>query len=621
MILSEKATVKSSKYYSELGYDISSRYIVIDIKDLPKGSRSKILSKCDFCGSEKEIDYKSYNDNIKRGGKFSCSPKCGIEKAKKTNLERYGEEIAANSKKVRNKFKQTMLSKWGVDHPSKLKEISIKKSEKMKLKSSEISNRIKEYFKNKTEEEKEITEEKRRKTNLIKYGVDNISKIDEIKEKKKKTFTDKWGGFTFDSDILMDKVNGTNMEKYGTIYPSTTDIVKHKMRKTSLEKYGVEYPTKSDQIKEKVKNTFLEKYGSKNIMFSEDFRSRFEISKDPNYVGYLGNREYIFNCDNCGSNYEIGYDNFYKRKLRKVNPCTICNGISESSSIKENELSDFIKSVYNGEIIKKYRDGIEIDIFLPEIKIGFEFNGLYWHSELWKEKNYHINKTNYFRERGIKIIHIWEDDWDNKNEIIKSQIINWIGLNKNRIWARKCEIKEIDSPKEYSDFLEKNHIQGYIRSTYKIGLYHKNELVSLMTFDNSEGRNKMEEGGWNLSRFCNKIGFSVVGSASKLLNHFIKNKNPKRIISFADLDWSEGDLYYKLNFNLINTLRPDYKWVVDQKRINKQRFTKSKIKKFGFDDNLSESKVMNKLGYYKIFNCGQLKFEIDYTKQNNNFDI
>jgi hypothetical protein len=344
-------------------------------------------------------------------------------------------------------------------------------------------------------------------------------------------------------------------------------------------------------------------------MFSVEFRSKFNISKNPNFIKYIGDRNYIFYCETCETDYEIDYDNYYKRSINGVNPCTNCNGISESSSIKENEFYDYIYSIYNGEIVKKYRDGLEIDVYLPEIKLGFEFNGLYWHSELKKEKNYHIDKINYFKERDIRVIHIWEDDWNNKRDILKSQIKNWIGINNNKIWARKCEIREITNPKEYSDFLEKNHIQGYIRSIYKIGLYYNSELVSLMTFDSSEGRNKMEEGNWNLSRFCNKINLNVVGSASKLLNYFINKKLPKRIISFADLDWSEGDLYYKLGFYLKYKLKPDYKWVINGKRINKQRFTKKKIKNKGLNENKSETKNMNDLGYYKIFNSGQLKFE------------
>ena len=89
--------------------------------------------------------------------------------------------------------------------------------------------------------------------------------------------------------------------------------------------------------------------------------------------------------------------------------------MNSTSSFKEKELYDFIKLIYSGEIITSYRSGLEIDIYLPELKIGFEFNGLYWHSELFKDKNYHLDKTKYFKENGIRIIHVcayrdWETD-------------------------------------------------------------------------------------------------------------------------------------------------------------------------------------------------------------------
>jgi hypothetical protein len=609
MVISEYASVKSSKYYSDLGYDISEKYINVKIEHLTKGSRSVILARCHFCNSEREISYKKYNENVSRGGLFSCSPKCGIEKSKKSNLEKWGSEYVLKSEHFKKKSKKTLLEKWDVEHVSHIKEVSEKKSNKMKLISDEVSKRFIEYYSNLSEEEQKEINEKRKKTNISKWGVEIISQNIEIKEKVKNKVNEKYGGFTFQSEELTKKAHKTNLEKWGVENPSKCEEVKEKSKKTSLEKWGFEYPSQSDIVKNKVKDSLLKKFEEENIMFSVEFRSKFNISKNPNFIKYLGDRNYIFYCDVCESEYEIDYDNYYKRNLRGVNTCTNCNKISESSSIKENEFYDYIYSIYKGEIIKKYRDGLEIDVYLPEIGLGFEFNGLYWHSELKKEKNYHIDKTNYFKEKKIRIIHIWEDDWDNKKDIIKSQIKNWIGVNNNKIWARNCEISEISDPKEYSNFLEKNHIQGYIRSMYKIGLYHNNELVSLMTFDNSEGRNKMEEGAWNLSRFCNKIDLSVVGSASKLLNYFIKKKEPKRIISFADLDWSEGDLYYKLGFDLKYKLRPDYKWVIDGKRINKQRFTKNKIKNRGLNEDKSESENMNNLGYYKIFNTGQLKFE------------
>jgi len=306
--------------------------------------------------------------------------------------------------------------------------------------------------------------------------------------------------------------------------------------------------------------------------------------------------------------FEINSDNYYSRVNGNISLCTICNPISKTSSFKEKDIYDFIKSIYSSNIIQSYRDGLEIDIYLPELHLGFEFNGLYWHSEKFVERNYHLNKTNYFKNRGIQIIHIWEDDWTLKKNVIKSQISNRIGLTKNKIFARKCQIKEIVNINESRVFLDNNHIQGYVNSIKKIGLYYNDELVSLMTFDNFEGRKKMEEGGWNLSRFCNKLNTNIIGGASKLFKHFIKEYNPSRIVSYADKDWSVGNLYYKLGFENINESKPDYKYIVNKSRVHKSNFKKSILK-----TELSESKQMDLNGVNKIWDCGKIKFEIKFS--------
>ena len=236
------------------------------------------------------------------------------------------------------------------------------------------------------------------------------------------------------------------------------------------------------------------------------------------------------------------------------------------------------------------------------MNIGFEFNGLYWHSDKFKESVYHLNKTNYFKDKGIRIIHIWEDDWVYKNPIIKSQILNILKKNE-KIFARKCFVIEVDV-KTTGKFLDDNHIQGKSNSVKKLGLYYNDELVSLMTFDNFEGRKKMEEGGWNLSRFCNKLNTNVIGGASKLLNYFIKTYNPSRIVSYADKDWSIGALYQTLGFENVGGNGPDYKYIVGGKRVHKSRYKKSKL-----NTELTESKQMELNGINKIFDCGKIKFE------------
>lgn len=611
MILSTTIKVKSSNWYRELGYDITDKYIFVNIKDVPLGSRAIILTQCDYCQSKRELAYKNYNDNIKRGGKYACSVKCGVLKAKESNLQNLGVESFFQSQSFKEKAKKTLLEKWGVTHISKSESISDRKSQKMKEKSEGTSHRVKQYHLNLSVEERAKINIKRENTNLERWGQKWISQVDSIKEKIKQTNLEKWGGFTFDSMELREKVRQTNLERWGCEIPSKSDLVKKKTTATNFRRWGYKSPSMTEVVKNKTRNTLLEKYNVINIMFSTEFRSKFKITAEAGWIRYLGTRNYEFFCEVCRGNYDIDYDNYYKRKLRGVSTCTGCFPILENSSIKEKELANFISSIYTNKIINSYRDGLEIDIYLPELGIGFEFNGLYWHSEEKLDRNYHLNKTNYFKERGIRIIHIWEDLWDFKREIIKSQITNWI-CGQKKIFARKCVVKQIIQSREATQFLTQNHIQGGIRSMIKLGLYYEGELVSIMTFDNSEGRKKMETGAWNLSRFCSKINTNVTGAASKLLKYFVDNWQPKRIISFSDKDWSTGNLYYGLGFTLVGDLKPDYKYIIDHQRVNKQRLTKKKLISRGQDPKLSESQIIAEMNINKIYNVGQLKFELNF---------
>lgn len=649
MILSKKVVVKNSKFWKSLNYISDLRYIEVDINDLTSGSHVKILARCDYCGKDKEIDYKSYNKNISASiyNKFSCSSKCGVNKARENNLVKWGVEFPNQLEQHKEKCRNTIREKYGVEHISQLDSVRKSKSDKMILKSDDVSKRITSYWDKIDDDKLKMINDKRKSTNLNRYGAEHVTQVDDFKEKIKKTNFEKWGGFTYQSDFLMNKAFQTNIERYGTTYSSSSDIVKDKVKRTNLERWGYEYPSMSPIVKDKIKRTNLERYGVENIMFlgnvveelkvrfynkwgvnsyfktdefknsniynpvaNELFRKGLIISRHKNYINYIGDGISEFNCDlNKCHTFLISSIDFHNRERLGISLCTVCNPIGDSKSIKEKELYEFIESNYKGEIIQSYRDEMEIDIYLPDLGIGFEFNGLYWHSDKFKEKNYHLKKTKFFEERGIRIIHIWEDDWVYKGDIIKSQILNQLNLTSNKILARKCKIRNVNRG-EYRLFLENNHIQGFIKSEITIGLYYNDELVSLMIFDRFEGRKKMEDGGWNLSRFCTKLNTNVIGGASKLLNYFIKEFKPKRIISYADMDWSKGDLYYKLGFKMVNTLKPDYKYIINGSRINKQRFTKSKLEKIGLDITKTESELTKEMGINKIYNVGQLKFEL-----------
>jgi len=557
----------------------------------------------EFCSRRCMYDSPKLKDKRKN----SCIEKYGVDnpskskevrdKVIKTNLDKFGHEWATKSDDVKVKMKEQFIERYGVDNPSKIKEVRDRAKETMldrfgvehAMHSDDIKNKLKNKF-------------------LEKYGVDNPSKIKEVRDRAKETMLDRFGvEHAMQNKSIQDKCKKTNIERYGVDSPLKSNNIREKIKNTNIDKYGVDNPFKSDIIIEKIKQTNVERYGETHISKNNDYREKYKITKHPNYISYINNGISLFSCDkNEEHNFEITVDNFIHRSKSNNPLCTICNPIGDLKSIKENELYLHIKNIYNGEVIQSYRDVFEIDIYLPELNIGFEFNGLFWHSEKCKDKNYHLDKTNYFKDRDIRIIHIWEDDWTFNRDIIKSQINNWLGLTIDKIWARKCKVLLINDTKIIKSFLNENHIQGYVNSVLCIGLYYDNELVSLMTFDHYEGRNKMSENDWNLSRFCNKLNTNVVGGASKLLNYFIKGYKPNRIISYADRCWSDGGLYYTLGFSNIGHSRVDYKYIVNEKRVHKSRYKKSNLK----IENMTETEYTKMNNINRIWDCGKLKFEM-----------
>ena len=574
-----------------------------DCSGLVSRSSDLIIVQCDICCLESEIKFSNYY----RGGFKGSEWLCRSCKTKSTNLKKWGVENPSQSMEIKNKKKLVWLEKWGVDHPSKSDIIKKKKIETFVEKWG-----VKNPFQ--SEEIKEIIKE----TNLNKLGVENPSQSDLIKSKKMETLLENWGvDHPLKSEEIKEKINKSNLEKFGVEWPFQSPEIKEKIKKSNLENWGFENPMMSSILKESIKVSNIEKWGVEWFYQTDEFRKKSNkvnlnrwgntnfkkssifhqstlIGSNKNYIEYLGNLNHLFKCD-LKHTFEIKTDNYFSRIYSNIPLCTICNPIGDLKSIKEKELFQFIQSIYDGEIIQSWRSGLEIDIYLPHLNLGFEFNGLYWHSDKFKDKGYHLNKTKHFEGLCIRIIHIWEDDWNFRKSIIESQIKNLIKKTQNKIFARKCEVVELST---VSKFLNNNHIQGSDYSKVKLGLTFEGDLVSVMTFNKLEGRKSMGEGEWNLSRFCNKMDYNVIGGASKLLNYFIKNWVVKRVISYADRDWSRGNLYDNLGFKRVNESLPDYKYIVDGIRVHKSRFKKSIT-------GISESK----LEVPKVWDCGKLKFE------------
>jgi len=431
--------------------------------------------------------------------------------------------------------------------------------------------------------------------NLEKYGVDNVSKSIEIKEKKIKTNRINWGcDWGLSNDIIKNKSKKTIMDKYGVDNVSKNKNIKIKKEKTCFENNGVKYISQSIDFKQKIKNKVL------NFL-----KNKYGI------IDYVGD-DYIFYCKKCNQNFSLNKRAYQTRRELKVELCSICNPIGYfSTSSEEKNIIDFIKKNYQFDVITnaKIIPPKEIDIYLPNLKIAFEFNGLYWHSEFYKDANYHLNKTEECEKLGIHLIHIYEDDWLYKQNIVKSRILNILGKS-NKIYARKCEIKEITDNNMVKDFLELNHIQGFVGSKIKIGLFYNEEIVSLMTFGSLRipmGQ-KSSISSFEMLRFCNKININVIGGASKLFKYFIEKYNPIEVISYADCSWSNGDLYKKLEFELIHKTKPNYYYIINKTRKYRFNFRKNKLITEGFDSTKTEHEIMLDRGILRIYDSGSLKF-------------
>ena len=339
----------------------------------------------------------------------------------------------------------------------------------------------------------------------------------------------------------------------------------------------------------------------KFVNLAKNIKPNYDFSK----VEYTGSQKKITVICQKHGEFTINPD-----ALLKGQGCPRCgHNISKAEDDIYNICCDVVGK---DNVIRKDRtllNSLELDILIPSHHLAIEFNGIRWHSEQFKiDKNYHLAKTILCEKKGIRLIHIFEDEWSERREIVEMRIRRILGDSKafKRIYARKCTVREINNS-EAKDFLDKNHIQGATLATIYLGAFHENNLIGVMTF-----KREHDEGYYDLNRFATEMHTSVVGLASKMLTYFIRNYNPTEIKSFLDRRWgsANNNVYTQMGFALTETLKPSY-WYTDgrSKRYHKFGFRKDKLKKLGdFHDDMTEHEMANALGYYRIWDCGLFKY-------------
>ena len=418
---------------------------------------------------------------------------------------------------------------------------------------------------------------------------------------------------------------------YSTFCSGKCQMDQDEYRKISSEsrkKFWREDP-RTDEVKNKISESVKERWNEEDSVFnSNEYRNKLSESQSErwnrekeDYIDYVFpsygyelldekyyNAFYYHNwrCANC--NYIFVAKWCYIREGKQCPNCQYTFG--KPTSKMERELAIFLSNLGLNvrENSKRIIPPQELDIYIPEFNIGIELNGLYWHSDDKKDKNYHLNKTELCEERRIQLIHIFEDEWMFKQDIVKENIKEILGVNRNYTYVKPedCVINEINS-KTKNEFLENFHIEGKDNSVVKLGSFYNNNLVSVMTFaynDISKGV-KSNKDVWKIRRFCTNYNYNTPGIENEFLNYFKENYKWKSIFVYIDRRWGGRSLYEKLGFKEVNRTEPNY-WYVDKYR----RIHRFKLRKGNNKGNLSEQTIRRNEGYSVIWDCGNIKFEL-----------
>lgn len=374
------------------------------------------------------------------------------------------------------------------------------------------------------------------------------------------------------NSITQDKRIKTNIKIYGTQSAAQSQQVKDNVVKANMVKHGVGC-TKQKHL---VNNGTLDKLQSYEYMYNE----HYNLKKSPMVISY-----------------ELQVSPITVRSYLKSHNIAIK---FYNTSNEQIQVDNYIKSIYSGEILYNNRKILykrELDVYLPDLKIAFEYNGLYWHSESsGMDNNYHLDKLNLCNETGIALYQIWSCEWEQKQDIVKSYI-NSILKQTININANDCDIHQLTID-ETEDFFSNNHISGYQPANTAYGLFLNNELVYGLSIT-----------GNTIIQHSNILNTNVINGLSMLL-HIIKQHTLNTIIAYTDSRWDHGELYEQTGFAFVENITPSYYYFNLNK--NKYLISKNEIDTLAstWDTNITEWENMKNNGYNRVWDCGSTIWEL-----------
>ena len=452
---------------------------------------------------------------------------------------------------------------------------------------------------NKTEAELLIRKQKTINTCRQKYGCDFSQQNAEIKSKQIKTWANK-----------------------------TKEELEHKnnaRKLTTIKKYGVDHVMKSQEVLNNTKEKHYKEFGYYHWI--QAHINHKDIYLDDNkFIQYVKEQ---YNKNNKQRIKKTKIDKYFNvcctAKLKQLK---LLKYVQMHESKLENQFKQLFednniqynwknRSIIDGPNGKGHK--YELDFYLPEYKIGIEINDISTHNMIQLKNNYygnkyHTYKSNNCASKGIRLIHIWEWEIHNNFEKLSNWLLNELNNNKQKIYARKCQIKNVPINEE-KEFLYNYHLQGYSKSNICLGLYYDDDLIEIMSFTKPRFTKKYE---YELLRLCTKYNMMIIGGTQKLFNYFINTYSPTSIISYCDYSKFSGNTYENIGmiFNKLSSPTIIY-CNYDMKIINE-----SILSKYGIDNLLGtkygkgadNKKLIIQHGYLPIPNCGNLI----YTYANKN---
>ena len=592
------------------------------------------------------------NTKIAKHGSLKKAEEARMEKTRVTNMERYGVESTFQNEEVKKKINETLLERYGGHHlateesMSKLRQTNLEKyGVEYQSQRPEMINLIKEtnlerygvesgFF---TENAKKGVEEY-----CLKHGVDHPAKAQYSIEKARQTRYERFGGHHLSVPEIKAKQENTNLLRYGKAHVSQVEDFKIKIRATNIGRYGFEHATMSEQVKEKTRQTNVERYGHESHTQSAGFIENVIRSNLVKYGVEWYMQTQDFKEKSRATNLSLyGSENYMQRNLTDIGHEIKTDegfikwynilgesGLFEASgysqpnllvtraielklrtryrSYEEQEIDDMIQS-WGFTTIAQSRNtvkGHEIDIIIPEKNIAIEYCGEYWHSEKFKDNNYHLSKLISCQEQGLSLITLWGSEWKQRRQQVTDRLQSLLGMNA-AIGARACSVQTIVSTLAKA-FIEEFHIQGAPLAVSKsFGLIHQEELIGVMMFT------RRKENDWELTRLA--FNTNVMGGPSKLLSAFKKTTEWDTITTFADRRWTNGELYTKMGFEIDKILAPDYSYVKGARLSHKFNHRKENYADKYDISSMTEQEIMREENWLRLYDCGKIRFILKNT--------